>query len=283
MIPYIDGGDVQLYLGEAYEVLVELEDECCDAIVTSPPYLDARPEYPSPTVEEFSAIFRECRRVCSGTLLLNVGRLWREREELLWWLELVDAAKHAGWPHRDTTIWIKPNANPFQGEIVTNAHEYVFMFGDGFDPETVRTPYAPGSVERLGRRWISTIGVKNDPNNNPRLAERRGERRDANPNGARAKSFVIIPTGKVAGNKHPAPMALDLAEHLVKLSGGSRILDPFCGSGTTLIAAKRLGRQSIGIELSEEYCRMAAQRLETWWKDPLIPREEPIAGQESLL
>lgn len=242
-------------------MLVELEDECCNAIVTSPPYLDARPEYPSPTVREFEAIFRECRRVCSGTLLVNVGRLWRERQEILWWLELIRVAGQAGWPLRDTLVWVKPNANPFQGEIVTNAHEMVFMLGDGFDPETVRTEYAPGSKERLGRRWISTIGVKNDPNNNPRLKERRGERRTPNPNGARAKSWVVVPTGKEKGNKHPAPMPLELAEHLVKLSGGSRILDPFAGSGTTLLAARNLGRTSIGIELSKEYAEMAAERL----------------------
>jgi site-specific DNA-methyltransferase (adenine-specific) len=47
----------------------------------------------------------------------------------------------------------------------------------------------------------------------------------------------------------------------VKLSGGRRVLDPFAGSGTTLLAARRLGRTSIGIELSPEYAAMASSRL----------------------
>ena len=106
-----DSWDARLYPGNALEVLAGLEDGCCDAIVTSPPYLNARPEYPSPTPEEFSAIFRELRRVCTGTMLVNVGRLWRQRKELRWWNELIDRAEDAGWPHRDTLIWIKHKDN----------------------------------------------------------------------------------------------------------------------------------------------------------------------------
>lgn len=229
--------------------------------MTSPPYLDARPEYPSPSLLEFRAIFKECRRVCTGTLLLNVGRLWRESQELMWWVHLVEAIK-TSWPLRDTLIWTKPNANPIQGEILTNAHEYVFLFGDGFTPEEVRTEYAEGSVARMGRRHISAIGVKGDPGmREERRLRREGERRAPNPDGARAKSYVSITTGAEQGNKHPAPMALDLAKHLIKLSGGSRILDPFAGSGTTLLAARQLGLEAVGIELSPEYAAMASERL----------------------
>lgn len=70
------------------------------------------------------------------------------------------------------------------------------------------------------------------------------------------------PVGE-AGNPHPSPMALDLAVHLVALSckPGGTVLDPFCGSGTTALAARLLGRKSIGIEVSPDYCEMAAVRL----------------------
>lgn len=258
MKPYFDDRDVRLMLGDALVVLGLLDDGCCDAVVTSPPYLDTRPEYPSPTPEAFSLIFHELRRVCTGTMLLNVGRLWRDRVELRWWNELIDRAGIEGWPHRDTVVWIKQNANPFQGEIVTNAHEYVLLFGDGFDEDAVRTPYDEESLLRMRRRFLRHAGVKGDVNV---VDPTDMEFREANAKGARGKSYFICPTGKEKGNDHPAPMPLELAEHMIRLSGGRRILDPFAGSGTTLLAARRLDRTAVGIELSAEYAAIAAERL----------------------
>jgi DNA modification methylase len=249
---------VRLYLGDSLELLPGFEDGFCDAIVTSPPYLDARPEYPSPTPDEFSALFRECRRVCSGTLLLNVGRLWRQSRESLWWVELISRAEAEGWVHRDTVVWVKQNANPFQGNLLTNSHEYVLLFGEGFDTDAVRSAYDEESVKRMRRRFVKHAGVKHDVNI---VSREELEIREENEKGARGKSVFICPTGKEKGNEHPAPMPLELAEFMVKLSGGQTILDPFAGSGTTLVAARRLHRTGIGIELSYEYAEEATWRL----------------------
>lgn len=60
---------------------------------------------------------------------------------------------------------------------------------------------------------------------------------------------------------HPCPKPLRLFPRLICATDASVILDPFMGSGTTLRAAKDLGRQAIGIEIEERYCEIAAKRM----------------------
>jgi len=58
------------------------------------------------------------------------------------------------------------------------------------------------------------------------------------------------------------------------------VLDPFCGSGTTCVAAKKLGRRYLGIDISEEYCQVARDRLEA--VDTGVPVKEKKNGQIPL-
>ena len=117
-------------------------------------------------------------------------------------------------------------------------------------------------------RCIAWFGVKPDfrldsqAYKNPedkRIARRMSE-------GKKARLYdwwQIDQVKNVSGEKtlHPCQIPVSLMRRIIRITPPATIIDPFCGSGTTLRAAKDLGRAAIGIELSERYCEIAAQRM----------------------
>lgn len=74
----------------------------------------------------------------------------------------------------------------------------------------------------------------------------------------------VWPTPIVTGSEHPAPFDESVPERCITATGATSVLDPFVGSGTTLVVAKRMGVRAIGIERSERFCELTAARLGSW-------------------
>jgi hypothetical protein len=76
---------------------------------------------------------------------------------------------------------------------------------------------------------------------------------------------------------HPTQKPIALMRRCVDIVDADLILDPFAGSGTTMVAAHRTGRQSIGIEIEPKYCEIAKQRMLRELAQPFLPGMEPHA------
>lgn len=258
MNPWLDDGDLEVYLADALDCLRDFPDGYCDGVVTSPPYLDQRSDYDAVTAEGLADTLAEAARVCEGgPLFLNVGRMWRDGREIQWWLPTLDLLAERDVLLLDTLIWVKPNANPIRGHTFIDSHEYVLLLGHQglkVDVTDVRTEYSEETLARMNRAYHTSARVKGDDAS-------RG--REPHEDGARPRSFIHVYTGE-GGNPHPAPMPLELADHLVKMAApaGGSVLDPYAGSGTTGEASRRQGRRARLVEIRLDYCELIAKRLE---------------------
>jgi DNA modification methylase len=275
----------RIYHGDALSVLSSWSEELVDCIVTSPPYYRQRDyageagqvgmeETPQEYVCRLVAIFRQCRRVLkeSGSLWLVIGDKYDGGEQLgLPWrvaLALVDV----GWILRSDCIWHKPNAMPSSVKNrPTTDHEYIFFFTRSksyhYDADAIREPHVTfsensrmkGGRGHFGRRGGTPEVGKNGGDNN--LHDGRWDQA-FHPLGRNKRTVWSIPLSKFRGAHFAVfPESLVRTCLLAACPDGGLVLDPFLGSGTTAVVAKKLGRKYLGIDCSEEYCAIAKERI----------------------
>ena len=259
--------------GRATDALGLLPTGSVQTVVTSPPYWSLRDygvaeqigrddglgEY----VKSIVVAFDQLRRVLAddGTVWLNVGdsytsgnRKYRapdrknraramsvrpptpaglKPKDLIgvpW--RLAFALQDAGWWLRSEVIWYKPNAHPESvRDRPTKAHETIFLVSKNQDYF-----YNVSAVKGPNGRRLRTMW---DINTEPR----------------RRQSGGI--------DDHPAVMPITLARRCIRITSrpGDVVLDPYAGSGTTLLAAEELGRNWVGIELKPEYVELIERRI----------------------
>jgi site-specific DNA-methyltransferase (adenine-specific)/site-specific DNA-methyltransferase (cytosine-N4-specific) len=264
--------DVGLLVGDSLALLKSIPAGTFDCCVTSPPYWGLR-DYGVPhqigaedNLEEYVghlvAVFREVRRTLrdEGTLWLNLGdsytsgnRKWRDADDknpargmdyrpptpeglkpkdligVPW--RVAFALQADGWFLRSDIIWHKPNCQPESvKDRPTRCHEYVFLFSKSkfyhYDYEAVLEPAdGQGGVRNIRTVW--SVNTEAFP------------------------------------EAHFATFPVALIEPCIKAGSprGGFVLDPFFGSGTVGAACLKLKRRALGIELNEDYARIARKRL----------------------
>ncbi len=265
-----------LLCGDACEALKLLPDESIQTVLTSPPYWSlrdyeiedqiGRDDSLEAYVDSIVSAFEQVRRVLrgDGTVWLNVGdsytsgnRRYRapdrknraramhvrpptpgglKPKDLIgvpW--RLAFALQEAGWWLRSEVIWYKPNAHPESvRDRPTKAHETVFLLSKRKDYY-----YGNGIVTGPRDRRLRTVWeIPTEP------VKRRNGRADG----------------------HPAMMPISLARRCLAITSGQCgvVLDPYAGSGTTLLAARELGRRWVGVEIRPGFVDLIERRMYEW-------------------
>jgi len=245
--------------------LTFIPDGSVHLIVTSPPYWTLKRYNDSEGqlghvvdyekfVLELEKVWREVFRILvpGGRLVCVVGDVCLSRRE--------NAGRHTVVPlHADICVACRrigfDNLNPIIWHKISNA-SYEVSNGSKF----LGKPYEPNAIIKND---IEYILMQRKPGGYRKPTEEQ-------------RQLSMIPKEKfdkwfqqfwnltgASTKEHPAPYPLELALRLVQMFSfvGDTVVDPFCGTATTMLAALKTGRNSIGVELDTEYCRMGASRL----------------------
>ena len=178
---------------------------------------------------------------------------------------LAFALSNDGWYLRQDIIWAKPNVMPESvRDRCTKSHEYIFLMTKSpryyYDHISIKEPVSEVSLKRAQSGWkTNRPSAKTSPDGID--VEKMGER-FVNPAGRNKRDVWFIPTASFKG-AHFAVMPERIVEPCI-LAGcpqGGVVLDPFFGSGTVGVVAKKNNRSWIGIELNPEYAKLAEERL----------------------
>jgi DNA modification methylase len=243
-----------------------LNDESVHLVVTSPPYWNLKRYNENPDqmghiqdyedfLRELEKVWRHVHRVLvpGGRLVCVVGDVCVARRHF---------GRHLVFPlHSDICVICRrigfDNLNPIIWHKIANA-SYEVTNGSKF----LGKPYEPNAIIKNDMEFI-LMQRKPGGYRKPTEEQRRKSMIDKKDFDRWFQQIWNIPGEST--KHHPAPFPLELANRLVRMFSfvGDTVLDPFCGSGTTLIAAFRTNRNSIGVEIDPDYCRLAARNLKT--------------------
>lgn len=253
----------RLVQGDARD-LSFIKDESIHLVVTSPPYwtLKRYNEHPSQLghvkdyeefIGELEKVWRESYRILvpGGRLVCVVGDVCLSRRE---------HGRHVVVPlHADIAVMCRrmgfDNLNPIIWHKISNAN-YEVSNGTKF----LGKPYEPNAIIKNDIEFI-LMQRKPGGYRQPTDEQRRLSMISKADYDKWFQQFWNI-TG-ASTREHPAPFPLELAYRLVRMFSfwGDTVLDPFSGMGTTMLAAMKAHRNSIGIEIDSTYCELIMRRL----------------------
>lgn len=245
-------GNCDLYLGDCLSIMPLLGK--VDAVVTSPPY-------------NFGGFNRDGRQSAYNSYYDNLP----EKDYRDWVCSVVDAL-----PLLDgaSVFW------NYKGRYVDGVYKHPWWVADAFKLRLVQEiiwnyPSSPDVAK-----------IKFYPRLEYIFYFAKGKPKYFNENAASETNLWKFSHHENAASKHPAPFPLQLPNRCISAStlNGETVLDPFMGSGTTLVACAKMGRKGIGIECDAEYFDIACRRVAEAYAQPDLFVEPPKPPkQEAML
>lgn len=254
----------KILCGNCTEALKEIPDESVDLVVTSPPY-DKLRTYKGYEFD-FEGIAQQLLRVVKkgGVVVWVVGDATVKGSETGSSFRQALHFKDIGFNLHDTMIYHKDNPVPVGGRNrYYQAFEYMFVLSKG-KPKTFNPIIVPRRNKHNDKRTVRYRAVTRNADGSfvKKVVPIKENVKKQN-----LWTYVVsggASTKDKIAHKHPAIFPEKLAEdHILSWSNeGDVVLDPMCGSGTTLKMAALNNRSYIGIDVSEEYCGVAKERIE---------------------
>jgi site-specific DNA-methyltransferase (adenine-specific) len=260
---------IRLFHGDSRD-MSRLENESVHLVVTSPPYwtLKAYNDHPDQLghiedyesfLDELDKVWRECFRILvpGGRVVCVVGDVCLARKK---------HGRHLVMPlHSDITVRCRKigfdNLNPIIWLKISNA-----AFEANTSSKFLGKPYEPNAIIKNDMEFIL---MQRKPGGYRQPTERQRDLSRLPKEEFREWCQQTWSLTGASTREHPAPFPLELAQRLVRMFSfvDDTVVDPFAGTGTTLLAAAQLGRNSVGFEVDPKYFQIAKRKLEEAQQD----------------
>ena len=258
--PYFTADNILIYKDDILKIN-SIPNNSVDLIVTSPPYnvdIHYNSHADNLSYEDYLEFTQKWIKKCfdltknEGRFLLNIPLDKNKGGQKSVGADITKIAKDVGWKYHSTIIWNEGNISrrTAWGSFMSASAPYVIA-----PVELILVLYKDGWKKNGGSR-------KNDITKQEFMNWTNGV-------------WTFNGQSKKGAGGHPAPFPIELPRRCIKLFSfiGDTVLDPFLGSGSTLIASYFHGRKGIGVDIDEKYCNIAIDRL----------RNEAKVNQASLL
>ena len=257
--------------GDCLNILPQLPSDCIDLIVTSPPYANRRSQtYGGVKADEYVSWFlpiaNQLQRVLkpTGSFVLNIKEPAINGERHTFVIELILELRKQGWLWVEEYCWHKKNSYPGKwSNRFRDAWERCLHFTlnkkFAMYQEAVMVPMGDWKHQRLSK--LSQTDKRRD---NSKVGSGFGKNVSNWVDRDMAYPTNVLHLATECNNRgHSAAFPVEIPSWFIKLFSQENdvVLDLFMGSGTTAVACERLNRHFVGIEVNEEYCKLARERL----------------------